>query len=109
MLRGLRARIAGRFNRDAASAPDEQVQAVFLTTEQFFDLYPEFQPEQPTPRGVLVRQWDPPMDVYWPSWAAWRFAQGSPEYVWIKDVATYAAKISHDEGNVAHNPIVRFG
>lgn len=40
----------------------------------------------PVPKGVMVRQYNPPADVFWPSWAAWRFAQGSPELVQLRDI-----------------------
>lgn len=37
----------------------------------------------PEPPGVRVRANG--VDVYWPSWAAWRYGQGSPEHVWLRD------------------------
>lgn len=59
-----------------------------LTVEEYFVRFPDFRPgpETEVPKGIRVRQYDPDMDVYWPSWAAWRFAQGSPEYVRLRDV-----------------------
>lgn len=80
----------GIFNRFKRKKPTP------LTTEEFFIRYPDIKPIPHEPSGVKTIFWHYvrvngnwellPEEIYWPSWAAWRFAQGSPEYVHYREV-----------------------
>lgn len=59
--------------------------AHYMTWDQYV-AYRQAHHIEPELHGILVREYDPPADVYWPSWAAWRFAQVSPALVRHRDV-----------------------
>ena len=77
------------------SPPPSQETDRPLTAAEFFRRYPEYAP--PPPPGVMVRTWNrdgyPIMDVFYPSWAAWRFLQQSPEYLFIRDPKGHTHKV----------------
>lgn len=87
------------FKRRSKPQPEPE----YVTAEDYWAHF-TFPYEIPKPKGVMVRTWvtnSYAVDIYWPSWAAWRFAQGSPEYVIFRDYEpVYSHTVELSEGEI---------
>lgn len=71
-----------------------------VTVEDFYAKYPDHRPSHPTPPGVRVT--DDGVHVYWPSWAAWRYARRFPDEVRVhlRDVGHNTHRAVNENGEL---------